>query len=164
MTTGFNWRTTLSNFASISGVLAGFCVTFIALILGGQLRDFEICTSGVTSTQMTVLLFGVSSGLFICAMEFFLHAKEFDVFSVPKPYLKLLREGCEEEKRDWAEFEDEQTKYCRKNERIGRHFYNIAIFLMFIGLFFAIAPYNIIIALIAGGLGMILELWQILGK
>jgi len=30
---GFNWRNTLSDFASIAGILAGFCVAFIGIIL-----------------------------------------------------------------------------------------------------------------------------------
>lgn len=164
MTTGYNWRNTLSNFASISGILAGFCITFIALTLSGQINDIEICTSGLTFSQITILLFGISGGLFICATEFFLHAKEFDVFSVPKPYRKLLKDDCEEKKKDWAEFEDEQTKHCRRNERVGRYCYNISIFLIFIGLIFAIAPYSIAISFIVGSLGISLELWQILSR
>ena len=162
MSTGHNWRETLTNFASISGVLAGFCVTFIALILGGPIADIQICTSGVTFGQVAVLLFGVSTGLFISAAELFLHAKEFDVFSIPEPYLKLLREDCEEKKKDWTEFEDEQTKLCRHNERLGRRCYNVAIFIIFGGLFFATAPCSLPIASLVSGFGIIIESWQLL--
>jgi len=162
MSTGYNWRSTLTHFAAISGVLAGFCVTFIALILGVPVADIEICTSGVTFGQVAVLLFGISTGLFICAAELFLHAKEFDVFSIPKSYRKLLKEDCEMKKEDWAEFEDEQTEQCRHNERLGRRCYNSAIFIIFGGLLFAIAPYNLPIAILVSGLGILLESWQIL--
>jgi len=68
---GYNWRKTLIHFASISGILAGFCVTFIAFILGGPVADIEICTSGVSFGQVAVLLFGISTGLFIYASELF---------------------------------------------------------------------------------------------
>lgn len=161
MSTGYNWRNTLSDFASISGVLAGFCVTFIALILGGPIADTRICTSGVTFGQVAILLFGISTALFICATELFLHAKEFDAFSIPEVYRKLLKEDCQLKKKDWAEFEDEQTKHCRHNERWGRICYNSAIFTIFGGLFFAIAPYNLPIAGFVSGLGILLEVWQI---
>lgn len=159
---GYNWRNTLTHFASISGVLAGFCVTFVALILGGPVADIEICTSGVTFGQIAVLIFGISAGLFICATELFLYAKEFDVFSIPDTYRQLLKAGCELEKKEWAEFEDDHTKRCRHNERLGRKCYNLATFTIFIGLFFAVVPYNLPIAIIVSGLGISLESWQIL--
>jgi len=162
VSTGYNWRTTLTHFAAIAGVLAGFCVTFIALALGGKVADIGICTTGVTFGQISVLLFGISTGLFICAAELFLCAKEFDVFNIPKPYRELLKEDCELKKKDWAEFEDEQTAKCRRNESLARRCYNFGIFIIFGGLFFAIVPYNIVIAVIVAGLGISLELWQML--
>lgn len=158
MSMGYNWRNTLTHFAAISGVLAGFCVTFVALILGGPVADIEVCTSGVTFGQIAVLIFGISAGLFICAAELFLYAKEFDVFGIPEPYRELLKE----DKKDWAEFEDDHTKRCRHNERLGKKCYNLAIFTIFIGLFFAVVPYNLPISVIVSGLGIILEVWQIL--
>jgi dolichol kinase len=159
---GYNWRGTLTDFASIAGVLAGFCVTFIALILGGPVADIKICTSDVTFGQVAVLLFGISTGLFVCAAELFLLAKEHDVFGIPYSYRKLLKEDCEQKKKDWSVFEDEQTKQCRHNERLGRRCYNAAIFILFGGLFFAIAPYNLLIAVVVSGFGITLETWQII--
>jgi hypothetical protein len=166
MSTGYNWRNTLTHFAAISGVLAGFSITFIALILGGPVANIKISFGGIyigelTYGQVAVLLFGVSTGLFVCATELFLRATEFDVFSIPEPYRELLREGCEVEKKDWTKFEDEQTKQCRDNERLGRKCYNFAIFILFFGLFFVIVPYTFLIALVVSGLGLLLETWQI---
>jgi uncharacterized membrane protein len=158
---GYNWRNTLTDFAHISGILAGFCITFVVLILGGTVADTEICTSGVTFGRVATLLFGMSTGLFICAAELFLYAKEFDVFSISESYRKLLREDCELKKKDWAEFENEQTEKCRRNEKLGRVCYNVAIFVMFGGLFFAITPYDLLIAVIVFVLGIMLESWQI---
>jgi hypothetical protein len=160
MSTGYNWRNTLTNFASISGVLAGFCVAFIGIVLGWEVANAPIYRE-ITFGHVAVLLFGISTGLFICSAELFLHAKEYDVFSIPEPYRKLLKEDKEQRKEDWAEFEDEQTKQCRRSERLGRYCYNIAIFLIFIGLLFVIAPYNIAIAIIVSGLGILLEIWQV---
>jgi len=161
MSTGYNWRATLTEFAAISGVLAGFSVTFIAVVLGGPVADIEICGKGMTFGQISVLMFGISTAFFITSAELFLHAKEFDVFSIPEPYRKLLKEDCEQRKEDWAEFEDKQTKQCKQSERLGRYCYNIAIFMIFIGLLFVIAPYNITIAIIVSGIGMLLEIWQV---
>ena len=165
MSTGYNWRKTLTHFAAISGVLAGFSVTFIALILGGPVANIRISFGGVYIGELTfghvaVLSFGVSAGLFICAAELFLCATEFDVFSIPDPYRELLKEGCKFEKKDWTQFEDEQTKQCRYNELLGRRCYNFAIFILFLGLFFVITPYNFLIALLVSGLGILLETWQ----
>jgi len=114
----------------------------------------------VTFGQVAVLLFGISTGFFICAAELFLLAKEFDVFSIPEPYRGLLKENCEQRRVDWTEFEKEQTEKCRNNEKLGRNFYNSAIFIMFGGLFFVIAPYNVLVAMLVSGLGVLLELWQ----
>jgi hypothetical protein len=161
MSTGYNWRNTLSDFASVSGILAGFCVAFIALILGGPIADSKICNSDVTFGQIAVLLFGLSTGLLVSSTELFLLAKEFDIFSVPEAYLKLLKEDCDERRKDWATFESKQTQSCRHNERLGRKCYNVAIFIIFGGLFFAIAPYSLPIAGIVSGSGILLESYQL---
>ena len=161
----YNWRQTLAHFAAISGVLAGFCVTFIALILGGPVADYEICTTRVTFGQTAVLLFGVSTGLFVCAAELFLLSKEYDVFDLSEPYRQFLKENIVgEKKEEWKRFEDETTERCRQNEKLGRYFYNSAIFIVFFGLLFAIAPYNAVIAIIVFLLGIILESWQMIRK
>lgn len=125
---GYNWRNTLTDFATIAGILSGFCITFIVLILGGTVADAEIYTSGVTFGRVAVLLFGISTGLFICAAELFLHAKEFDIFSIPEPYREILKEDCKKKNKNWIDFENEQTEKCRHNEKLGRTCYNFAIF------------------------------------
>jgi len=158
---GCNWRETLTNFAAISGTLAGFSVTFIALILGGRIADTIIQVPVFTFGQVAILLFGISAGLFICASEFFLHAKEFDVYKIPDRYWTLFKDNYENDDKKIAEFEDKQTILCRRNEARGRRCYNIAIFMVFIGLFFAIAPYNLVIAIIVAGFGMAIETWQV---
>ncbi len=91
-----------------------------------------------------------------------MHAKEFDVFSIPEPYRELLRKDCKLNDKEWADFEDEQTEKCRQNEKYGRIFYNIAVISLFVGLFFAIAPYNLLVAIIVSVFGVTLEFFQIL--
>ncbi len=162
MRSGYNWRNTLTHYAAIAGVMAGFCVTFIALILGGSIADVEIYPQGFTFGQISILFFGISTGLFISASEIFLHGKGYDVFSIPQPYCELLKEDCEIDNIKWADFEDEQTKKCRFYEKYGRFLYNIAIFSLFCGLFFAIAPFSLLIAVIISIFGIVLEIWQFL--
>lgn len=162
MISGYNWRNTLTNYAAIAGVLAGFCITFIALILGRSVADMEIDSSGFTFCHISILFFGISTGLFVSASEIFLHAKDFDVFSIPEPYRKLLREDCELNDKKWTDLEDEQTEKCRQNEKYGRILYNIAVFSLFVGLFFSIAPYNLLVAILVSVFGVTLEFCQIL--
>ena len=163
MSEGYNWRQTLAHFAAISGALAGFCVTFIALILGGPVADIEICTTGVTFGQTAVLLFGIATALFICSAELFLLSKSFDTFDLSNQYQQFLKENIVgKTKEEWERFEDEQKERCRHNEKLARNCYNFAVFIIFGGLFLAIAPYNIIIAVIVAGLGILLEAWQML--
>lgn len=86
-----NWIASLVHFASISGVLAGFCITFIALVLGGQVADVDICTMGVTFGQISVLLFGTSTVFFIAAAQRFLHARETHTWDLPNDYKRFVK-------------------------------------------------------------------------
>ncbi len=156
---GWNWRSTLGDFATISGVLAGFSVTFIALLLAKPVSDVGVLGSSITFGQLSVLLFGVSTALFIAAAEYFLEAKEFDIYSVPDRYLHLFEEE-DADKEKWKKRQDLQTTSLRRREKRGRVFYDIAIFAVFIGLWFAIAPYSIVIAFIVAGVGIGLEISQ----
>jgi hypothetical protein len=158
--TGYNWRNTLSAFARTAGVLAGFCITFVALLLGGRTTDTNIGFAIVKFGELAVLLFGSAAALFIAASQLFLQAKEYDVFSIPQEYEDKLKEKCKEDKKEWRVFQEEQTNHCHYRETLGRNFYNGAILMMFIGLWFAIALYNVWVASLAAGLGIALELWQ----
>ncbi len=153
------------NFAAISGVLAGFCVTFIALILGGRVAQFELPSVRVTYGEISVLFLGVSTALFICSSELFLLAKEYDVFSLPKSYRHFLKENVVgKAKEKWEAFEDANTRKCRLNEKLARDFYNAAIFLIFFGLLFILLPYNVVIAALVFFTGVILESWQMVRR
>ena len=157
MSRGYNWRNTLVNFASISAVLAGFCVAFIGLILRWSIADINIFKQ-LTFGNMAVLFFGISTGLFVTASEYFLHSKNFDVFDLTKDYREWLRKGFPE--KNWADIWKESTKKMLATESHGRLCYNLAIFIMFIGLFFAIVPYHLVIAVVVSIFGILLELSQ----
>jgi hypothetical protein len=157
MNRGYNWRSTLTNFASISGTLAGFSIAFIGLILGWTIADVQIYQS-VTFGNVAILFFGLATSLFIVASEYFLHAKNFDVFELTEEYRDWLMSGFPNE--NWDNKWIESTEKLRINEFYGRWCYNSAIFLLFIGLFFAIFPYNYFIAAIVSSVGLILEILQ----
>lgn len=160
--TGYNWRNTLNDFAAISSVLAGFSITFIALILGGSLAETELIIIRITFGELSILFFGISAGLFICSAEFFLKAKTFDIFSIPKLYYKLLISSFEKQNTKEREFLKEQTSHCRRYEKYARMCYNCSIFILFGGVFFVIAPYNLFIAIIVSCLGISLQLLQLI--
>lgn len=162
MSTGYNWIDALVHYASISGILAGFCVTFIALILGGQIADVNIRTTEVTFGQISVLLFGVSTALFICSSQRFIHAQEFNVWDLPSDYVKFLKAELKGQEKEWDNYLLESDIRCRQYEREGRITYNLAIVFMLGGLFLAIVPYNFFIASLVAILGYLLELWQFL--
>lgn len=163
MISGYNWRTTLVEFTRLAGVLSGFCATFIALILGGRIADVAINNSAVTFGQISVLFFGISCALLISAAEFFIKAKDFDVFSIPERYKELLKADCKLKGQKWDDFEDAQTNRCRANEKLGRHCYNLGIFGIFIGLISAIVSYNTAIGIIVGGSGILFQILQMVG-
>ncbi|WNZ29949.1 MAG: hypothetical protein IAX21_03580 [Candidatus Bathyarchaeota archaeon] len=166
MPTGFNWRNNLSQFASISGVLAGFSVTFIALILGGINKDISLCSYfGLSYTTIAVLCFGIASVLFISAAEYFLKASEFDCFSIPDRYIDLHKDDCKMKEKEFEEWEDEQTKKCRENEVVGRRCYNVALVLLFGGLFYSIFPFTYFAGVVIFILGIFFQFREeIMGK
>ena len=159
MTAPCNWRNTLLQYASISGVLAGFCVTFIGIVLGWSVAETAFYDA-ITYGNICVLFFGVSAGLFISSAEFFLLAKSLDVFDLAKKYEEWLQRDCEDKGEDWHNVRNISHENCRRNEKYGRFCYNASIFIMFFGLGFAIAPYNPSIAIIVTALGVLLQSLQ----
>lgn len=167
MPSGFNWRNNLSQFASISGVLAGFSVTFIALILGGTKYEISLYPSlGISYSTIAILCFGIASVLFITAAEHFLHASDFDLYNMPECYRDLFKKECEEvTKRPWEDWKEEQTAKCRNNEEKGRKCYNFAIILLCGGLFYAISPYSFFSGIIVFSIGIFFQFKEeIVGK
>jgi hypothetical protein len=158
---GWNSISNLTNYASLSGVLAGFSVTFIALILAQHASDTNFIVPLLKFGQITVLLFGVSTGFFIGAAESFLRAKAFDIYSLTEEYKLSIKIDLEcEDENEWVKRKESQRASLLFHASRGLWFYNAAIYTVFVGLWFAIAPYNIFIASIVSGLGIAVELLQ----
>lgn len=157
--TGYNWRNVLGDFAAISGVLAGFTIALVVFILGWSVADTPLLQN-VTWANIGVLLSGAASGLFIAASQFFLSSREFDAWALPERYENDLERRFKEQGQDWAKIKEDSLTKCGKQEIYGRHCYNLAIFLMFLSLFFVVGPYNLYVATIVSGLGIALEAYQ----
>lgn len=153
---GYNWRSTLSDFAAISGVLAGFCFALIVFVLGWSVADAKLVYTA-TYGNVGVMLTGISASLFVASSELLLSAKHFDVWSLPAAFERNLQDSL----RDWTAKKEEDDKRCKLYERRGRICYNIGTFLLFAAIFFIICPYNIAIAAISTGLGLSFEVYQI---
>lgn len=152
LATGYNWRNTLGDYAQTAGILAGFCVTIIVFIFGWNVAETPVfCT--VTYAQVAVLIIGIASALFIAAMECFLSAKNYDLWNLPDRY----HENLEKNLPDWDRTLKHSIKACRKYEAVGRYAYNLAILLLFVGLAFTFAPFNMAIAVLVGLLGICLQ-------
>ena len=157
---GYNWRNTLSDFASIAGILAGFCVAFIGIILSRSVADTQIYNISLTYGEVAIFFMGVSAALFITASQLFLRAKESDMWNLPEKYEQYLKKGFKKEGKSWKKIREENLDNMLKMRKNGRRFYNPAIIVMFLGLGFLIASYNHVIAIIVAGLGILLEVWQ----
>lgn len=158
----YNWIDALIRFAQISGTLAGFCITFVVLEIGGKLADIEIYPNGVTYGQISVSLFGTSAALFIFSSQRFLRAHEHNLWKLPTDYKEAIN-------RKHGPFTDDQWKEllvksdgkCRQCEKEGRYAYNGAMLVMITGLFWAIASYNMAVAVLVVVISFALEALQI---
>ena len=158
MSEGYNWRNTLKDFASISGVLAGFCVTLIGIVLGWSLGNTRLF-GNITYGNISILFFGLSAVLFISASEFLLHSKKYDIFDCPEEYRKWLEKGIPE--KDWEKIYIDSNKRIKILYKYGRDCYNTAISMLYLGLFFVIAPYSLFIAFLVSILGLAFQLFQV---
>ena len=149
----------MSDFASVAGILTGFCVALIGIVLGWSVADTPIF-SELTWGNVAVFFVGISAALFIAASQLFLRAKDSDMWNLPKKYEQSLKEGFKAEGKNWIKIREENLDSCQRCEMYGRHFYNAALILTFVGLGFLIAPYNYAIAAIVAGSGILLEFWQ----
>ena len=130
------------------------------MILSGSLKYYKTCFFGLSSSYLAILFFGISTGMFISASEFFIHSKQFDIYSIPAPYREIIKEDCNKNNINWRAFEETQINQCRDYETCGKILYNLAIIVIFIGLYFAISPHNILIAIIITCFGFFFQIFQ----
>ncbi len=161
---GYNWRNALSDATAVSGVLAGFAIVFIGLILQSQkdlaLGSFIYGSWSVTifANSLGLLLAASAATLFIMSLELSLMGKTFDIWNIPKEYSAFLRKGF---KKKWADVCHEQDTLCKKYDNLSRHAYNAAIFSIFAAIGLALAPYNLWVAMLTISMGWIAEFIQI---
>ncbi len=157
----YNWRNTLPNHASVSGVLAGFSLTFIVFILGKEAANSKL-VCGLSWGDFSVIALGTTAALFIAAMQYFLTAKDYDVWNLSESHRKSLSEGFEKQSVPWDSVITISLQSCRTYEARGRRLYNYAIFGLFAGLFFAIGPFSPLVAVVVLTLGWGSEVIQVL--
>jgi hypothetical protein len=165
---GYNWRNTLGNATSVSGILAGFAIAFLGLILQSQ-KDLTLLTitnvSGgfsLSANLIGLFLSAISATLFIASFELSLEAKTFDVWALPKEYEKFLRSEFKKGNESWPRTRNQQDVLCRKYADLSRHLYNIGVFAIFSALGFAILPHSLSIGVAAAAIGWVAEIAQIL--
>jgi hypothetical protein len=153
----YNWRNTIGDYSAICGVLAGFCVALIGVVFAGSLAS-TILYAGVTYGQISVLFLGITTVIFISSAELLLQAKSRDVFGCSSEYFDWLGTIYNPEKI--AEIKTAATKELYRDYGFAKKFYNSAIFLLYFGLLFLIAPYSLAIAVIVFLTGVGFESWQ----
>ena len=146
----YNWRETSPFYASISGVLAGFSITFIIFLLREDQSSQQL-GYGVSWGILSALMMGVGAVLFIQASQYFLTAKDHDVYGMPKEKFDLLKEQTKES--EWFK--------ARRNARLGTDLYNIGRIALFLGVTFALWPFSQPVALVVGLGGIGFEFYQI---
>jgi hypothetical protein len=142
----------------VAGILAGFSVALIGVVLGWSLSNTEFLFS-IPFGHFSVLFFGLSTVLFVSASELLLHAKSHDVFSCTDKYLEGLQKESQEV--DWESNFKEADRKMSKYYDYGKVCYDSGIFTMYFGTLFLVAPYNVYIALSIFILGVVLESWQV---
>lgn len=158
-----NWFEVLIRFAQIAGTFAGFCITFMVLVIGGKLADNGIFPIGITNGQLSVILFGISAVLFIFSSQRFLEAQEHNLWNLPPEYKALFRKkhgGLTDDQ--WEDLLQNNDGKCRQYEKEGGRAYNCALLAMITGIFFIVGSYNWAIAILVSGMGYALEAYQIL--
>lgn len=115
---------------------------------------------GLHFKDLSSTLVGLAAVLFIASMEFFLSAKENNAWDLPQRYRDTLSItlGAERFKEELGRM----NQALVASERYGRYAYNLAILLLFIGLFFVLYPVSPMAAFVVSGGGLLLELIQAL--
>jgi hypothetical protein len=165
---GDNWYESLVEYAKISGVFAGFCLTFIAILLQGRINEI-IVVPGIKLNDITITILGLSVILFIFASQRFLRANECIIWYLPEKYVEFMNRVCNDSTGDKQSFDFfELAQDCetdaREYEKQGRYAYNISLALMTLGLAFVIFVYNPAVGIIIGVAGISLEIFQAVEK
>jgi hypothetical protein len=88
------------------------------------------------------------------------HLSHLNVWDLPEDRLKTLQEINKLSKDQWKKVRTVIDDECSAYNELGRKFYNAAMFLIFLGIGFVIAPFSFAVALVVGTLGIVLQAWQ----
>lgn len=158
---GYAWRSTLADFASLSGVFAGFAIAFIALLLGLDVARAPIpYVSGLSWASLGIVFIGPSVGLFVGASQFFLQAKACDMRSIPMEFSSYLTRELSKEAIAFEAAAVKNDASIRSYEARGRYCYNAAVLLVLIGLGLIIMPYSWPLAIFVLVVCMLLEAYE----
>ena len=135
--------------------MAGLSIAFITIIVSTSVANATLYAP-VRWGDVAIALLGLSSVFYVAAADFFLRAKEFNLYDLPDEYRKHL----EAKTIDWGTLLKQSDDSMRKHEGYGRQSYNAALLLMFTGLLFVIGPYNLVVAIIVSGSGWLYEAFQ----
>jgi hypothetical protein len=160
---GYGWRFTLSDFASLSGVFAGFSIAFIILLVGLERAKATVCLSPcacVPVADLGILLMGVAAALFVAASQFFLQAKACDLRTVPKEYVDFLSKDLSKDKITFEAAALHNDNVIRYYEKRGSYCYNSGVLLMLVGFGLVVISYNVFAGLIVLCVAVSLEIYQ----
>jgi hypothetical protein len=153
--TAYNIFNCLGDRIAVTGVLAGFSIAIATVILtfggGGENLVGPVRYSDVSSSAV-----GLAAVLFLVSMEFFLRAKENNPWDLSAP----LKEGISSPNDSLETILARMMRVMEGAERIGRHTYNAAIFLLFVGMFFFFFPFSIGTAIVVSGAAIAFEVYQ----
>ena len=156
---GYNWRSSLGDYAATSGVLAGFCFALIVFVLGWNVAN-SLMFCSITYAQVSVLVIGIASAFYIAAGELFLTAKDFYVWELPEARVNAIKKANNFSPDQWETTRSIIDAECLRCYQRARTFYNFGMLFIFVGIAVVIAPLSSSIALIVGGLGIVVEVWQ----
>jgi hypothetical protein len=156
-TTGYNIINTFTDRIAAAGVLAGFSIAVVALIVAVT-GSTPTIADGLHLKDLSSALIGLAAVLFIASMEFFLNAKENNFWDLTTGYKDAVVKAFGNDKP--PDQSSAMNEALKASERYGRYAYNLAILLLFIGMFFVLYPVSWLGAVVILVSGLFLELVQ----
>lgn len=156
-TTGYNIINTFTDRIAVAGVLAGFSIAVAALIVA-VVGSTPTIAYGLHFKDLSSMFVGLAAVLFIASMELFLNAKENNYWDLPAAYKNTLEEALK--KHNLRLPYSNMNEALKASEQYGRYSYNLAIILLFIGMFFVLYPVSVLAAIVVPIGGFSLEIVQ----
>jgi len=153
--TGYNLLDCLSDRCAAAGVLAGFSIT-VSTIATTIAASSEVLVSPFSFRDLASTLICIAAVLFLVALEYFLSAKENNAWDLNPNYVTDVRETV----KDFDKKLIEMHLIMKAAEMHGRRAYNLAVYTLFGGMFFASSPFSPIAAVIISVVGVESQVYQ----